>query len=534
MTALIAIAGLLHVRYAAMRSGRLLEHDEAISLIAAAGSAARVDALHACETSLQSLRAGELQAFLRPSAQDGFAGVLHSLAEYDIHPPLYFVLLHAAQRAGIESQAVLRLLGFLPLLAAAWAANRWIWPGAAAPLALLATAWLLLSPFSLQVATALRQYAFVLCGTMLSFAALAALGEATTSRTARIALLTVAPLLLLYSQFGTLPWVILHSIAAGFLAWRGGSSQRVALGVSLGLQLILLAPLLIWWMGTSHGPGAAPARTGWHIFSGVVRPLLASLGSTYFSLPARWHGTMVWTLSGLGLFCLVALQGAVRRRPIDRWIALTVPGWTIIWAALLMEGRIPAHAASAKYLGPLLLAPLILLSRTGRDLPAHGPLVNPASPAIANKAGIARRIALPASILSVSLASHALGHWQYLFAPNHAASLQSFLRSADCLLADQPKRGYLLPLVAQMRPDARVVLASPEAALRDWGHLERLLPTGRLLLAEIDSIHDGVRSPGARQLLSRLERRFGPATALRSEPRRTVHGFGMDAPGAPE
>ena len=126
------VAAIVHVRAAQMRTAGMLEHDEAISLLSAAGKADVALRLYddqAADTAPMR-QAAALRAMLRPSSDTGFADVRASLHDRDIHPPLYFWMLYAAQRCSLSSETALRLLGSLVLLASALTLDRFAWPRA--------------------------------------------------------------------------------------------------------------------------------------------------------------------------------------------------------------------------------------------------------------------------------------------------------------------------------------------------------------------------------------------------------------------
>jgi len=76
--AIAIVAAAVHVRASQMRSLGLLEHDEAISLLAAAGKSLQADALYEDQSADPPVRrsAASLQAMLRPTGDPGFADVV--------------------------------------------------------------------------------------------------------------------------------------------------------------------------------------------------------------------------------------------------------------------------------------------------------------------------------------------------------------------------------------------------------------------------------------------------------------------------
>ena len=192
------IAAIVHVRAAQMRTAGLLDHDEAISLLAAAGKSQRAARLYDDQSAEPPVErtAGSIRDLLGLTGDTGFADVTASLRTYDIHPPLYFWSLHAIQRAGITNEACLRLFGSILLLAAAMIFDRLIWPDSNRLLRVLAFAVLLLSPTLIATAVELRHYAMLLPGFALSWAAVMQLSNPARRQGTTVGLIALAPMLL--------------------------------------------------------------------------------------------------------------------------------------------------------------------------------------------------------------------------------------------------------------------------------------------------------------------------------------------------
>lgn len=506
MTVLVAGALLLHWGVAERKSAGLLDHDEAITLLAAAGKSDRADALYLeMRDGPLVRRAKDLQELLRPSMEVTTVDVARSLSRRDIHPPLYFLILHGLSRLGVQSEVLWRLFGGLMLFIAAWAANRWIWPEASGLAKWLGTAWLLLTPAMVNIATELRQYALVYLGVVLSIAALLGLWEERKPVRHTLMLLALAPVILLWAQFGTIVWVaVCFSAVAMHTAARFRSRWKLAAG-PVAAALLFLAPLLLRApriVAASRRPAAEPAAD---LYGGLVRPLSTGLVESWCWLPWTWRETVAPAVVVAVVIVGMAAMLWRRRRSAD-WLLLSAGvAWGAAWLMVLVLGRVPPHAVEPKQLAPLTLVPVCLLVRA------------------ASRAEGRWFCGITVAALVVSVGSLSWGVRQMLGPPRGAALLTA-LGEADCLMANAPKRGYLLPLAARMRPDALVIVASPQAALDQWPRTAEWLPRERLLLAEMGT-YDRRREVGAEQLAERLGRMYREVRVLREGPRRTVTEF---------
>jgi len=492
---------------ALLRSRGLLTHDEAISLISPAGTARQVDALYSSEERLGLYRADQLQALLRPSPDSEPAQVLDSLANYDVHPPLYFMVLHGLQRLGLTRHAWLRLPGIVALILGAIVAHRLVWPDGPFAVRCLATAWLLVNPVLIETATELRQYGFVLLGMILALAGLIAHFEGRTADRKAILLLTLAPVLMLWSQVGTAVWVACALFVACIPARRNQPGARRRLTWALVIAAAVCLPLAWWWLTEAHGLGPADSIPLARVGSELLVPILSSLGKSWCSLPGRLHGSAVWSVIACCVLGLAFWAIVAGRNVLDRLLLCAALGWGAIWFALLWSATLPAHALEPKHLFPLVLCPWVLLVRAACTSPRRW----------------VRPLALAAMI--GSLVAHGLGAVQWA----QARSLNDFagrLQAAECLIATSPRRGYLMPLVDRMSPAATVVIAAPNVALEHWSQVEPELPTDDLLVAAIGRPRGDDQQSAMRRLLEVLAAEYSRMREVRNEPVRTVTAFG--------
>ncbi|MBI5764670.1 MAG: hypothetical protein HZA51_14235 [Planctomycetes bacterium] len=496
---LLAVAVAVHGHVSASRSQTLLEHDEAISLMAAAGKSHLAHQLYQRSDSPRVSSAGELQHFMQYTGTTGFWDVLRSLANYDIHPPFYFLLLQGAERLGITSHTLLRLFGLIIMSAAAWVGHRYVWPDAAPPARALAAAWLLLSPTCIELATQLRQYPLVWLGTMLSLAGLVRLTKDTNQPAPSAVLIGAGPLVLLASHFGTAVWIVILVLCGAWIVRIQSSRMRQPFIVAVAGALVLASPLLYWWWKYAGDIGAAPSIPPARWWNEILRPMFDSLGHAWASWPNRWDDTGLGPVVGIGIAVIAGVLAVRRRATLESILGFAIVAWVASWMALLAAGKMPAHAVMPKYLAPLMLGVLTIIVRsTARTLAPR-----------------MRTMAL--TLLLAAMLSHGFGMRQALARPK-AEPLMDALARCECLLINVPKRGFVLPLVAPMHSSARVIVATPEQALRDWSAMETLLPTNDVLAVEV------MQEPSAeaRELANRLKRKYEYADRLRDEPARVM------------
>lgn len=513
--ALIVVLSALHLAAAARRSAGLLEHDEAISVLTAAGQMPRLFALHQPSDSVQAMSAAELQALLRPSAETTTGDVLNALLDHDQHPPLYFLMLRGLLRLEAGSPFRARLFGTVMLLIAAWAANRWIWPRASAAGRWVGLAWLVGSVVMVEVATELRQYAVVILGTTLSVAALVMLWEEQPPRRRVVVLLTLAPALLLWAQYGTVVWVAVGM--AAILVWLAVTGWRrwptpVAAAMISGL---LLSPLAWWRLQTTQGFAAASSSLAdvWHQ-AGL--PLCEAVQGAWLPAPWFWQNQTV-VMAGAAVVVLLLITLAGRGMPaVDRALVAAALAWGGLWVLLLYGGWVPIHAVQAKYLAPLIVVPLVVLVR-------------------ASAASRPRWVRwLSVGFVGVSLVANAAA-WGGKFGERPDAALLVALAETRCLMTDSLSRGYVLPLVEKLPPDAVVLLAPPGGADRDWASVQERLPREGLMLVEVHRLPNAPRMSGMARLLERLASVYESQDVIWSGPRRRIMTFtGRRPPPAAE
>jgi hypothetical protein len=179
--------------------------------------------------------------------------------------------------------------------------------------------------------------------------------------------------------------------------------------------------------------------------------------------------------------------------------------WAFVWLLLLQGGWVPPHAVEAKHLGPLVLVPVLVIARAG------------------SARSQAVRIAA-AVVLAVSLLAQTPRSYRALCRSSDERLIAS-LRGAECLWVDTPRRGYLLPLVDKLPPDAQVVIAGPDLVRERREELDKLLPRSRLMYAEINEYPGQQRSPVQQEVVDRFSELYEAREVLKQGPRRTVTEF---------
>lgn len=438
--AVALVAAIVHGRAAQMRSSGLLEHDESISLLEAAGSAPSAEELYQAHPARVSggYPAESLQTLLRPMNDCGFGCVTSALRQFDIHPPLYFWLLNAAERLGIHSMSLLRMLGSFLLLAAAILLDRLVWPQSNQLVRILAFALILLSPSLVGVATELRQYALLLPGFALSVAAVVQLSQMSSRWTRGAAQIAIAPVLLIWTHFGMVVWLAIWSLLLMVLAWRGRRPQRLAVAAGFAVAAVFIAPLFVVYAGmlaqrsaATHGGALSPLTAVCDILAGSAELLVA--------LPWSIRATWVEILPMLGAIAMAVWL--VRRRPFaDKLLLAAAAIWMIGWAELLSLGKLPPHAVQPKYLVVPAIAGLAVVVRCGTATVGR-PGLRIVVLALAGML-LLNFIELPASLRTP---------------PD--ARVAASLHGVQALIVNDPKRGYLFPIVEKLPPSARVYVA---------------------------------------------------------------------------
>ncbi len=492
--AIALFAAIVHGRAAQMRTAGLLDHDEAISLLAAAGKSAQATRLYDDQLAkTQVLRqAGEIQALLRPTGDTGFADVTASLRTRDIHPPLYFWLLHTLQRLGVTNETHLRLFGSSMLLAAAIILDRLVWPRATGLSRLIIFAILLLSPTFIAAATELRHYATLLPGVALSLAALVRLSDTGCGIRSTMLLIAIAPVLLMWTHLGSVVWIVVWAATLVAIAWRGPRPHRRAVIVGLSIAAASIVPLFVIYMRL-----LAVRATGAHSdaisISIAMREVFANASAAFVALPWRVQGG--WTAVVPLVISFGAGAWVVRKRGVeDRLLFAAIATWTIGWVVLLAAGKLPPHATHPKYLFATTIGILAVFMRS--CIPRHATWI--------------------VSGLGLMLLSQLIALPKVLARPPDT-QMVSRLHDVQTMLVNDPKRGYLLPVVEEVPAWAKLIIMRPMR-----------LPVGLnstddpLLVMEVKPLPGYPSSDDASRLNETLKHQHEQCETLADGPRRRL------------
>lgn len=363
-----------------------IEHDEGISFIHAAVRMAdwvRITADHSAPVGTWT-PATAWQWFWQPADPFGFAAISQSLSAWDIHPPLYFWLLHVwglvfglTAASSIWLNVVLSVLTGLALFGLA----RWAF-GDPIFAALTVCVWALAAP-TVGVSLVARQYGLLALVSVLTvWAALA--WFARSRRPGIAAMLGLGVLigagLLTYYQFALL--------VAGLMLWLtvacwGRWRQLVTLYGSgvVGVAILFLGHPGFWNSLSVLGDlasmgdlelGVRVKRTT-DAIAGLVNPGVGT------RLAAASTSVQLWTLvaAAVAMVLILAVGGWPRRvngrdgeSPATPPFAIGLLGvWSLaLVVGLYLSGRSPSHAMGDRYLAmslPLLAFLPMLLFRPG-------------------------------------------------------------------------------------------------------------------------------------------------------------------------
>jgi uncharacterized membrane protein len=348
-----------------------LSHDDAISLLAATG---HLGAYAADVPAGRWAPAQTWQAYWTPERFPRFQQIGRDLARYDIHPPLYFWLLHIwVQVTGVKLSAG-PLLNAVLLLLAAWIialACRLAQCSRGAS-ALAAVMWLL-SGATLSTAGETRQY----CLLALAVAALAAslmlfLGKRSLAAALPVCAAAAAGLLVHY-QFAIVLAVALS--VAGILLARGRHWRAVAIllvaAAAAGITFLLLHP---GFLGSFALRQEQAAPFAWTDIPYRVSRIIAALFEQVAPLrlarviggaAARYWGLLVLIALAVGLGIGLVVRRRASGGRMDRTdsqvflIGFTLATCAVI-AALYLFQLSPRHAMGAQYL--MVVSPLLFMA----------------------------------------------------------------------------------------------------------------------------------------------------------------------------
>lgn len=464
LVAVMLVAALLAgiaLRAATITGRQVLSHDGSIAYLAATGQQGNWHDIVRFGSEQQPYgqwtQVDLWQQFFRLDSDATLSGIARDLADWDLHPPLYFWLLHYATAIlGVEGSTGPLLnsaLDLLTLLLVFGAARYLLRDDLLAAVAALM--WFV-SPAAVDTMQEARHYSlFGLTGIAFAWQLVRVIDESHRPRHfdyAMLAALTCAGALTHYS--------FAMVVAAGLILAAGWSERTrllpliacIAAGVLLA---VAISPGLLAVF--SHAEEVASSMT----LSALAERVL-KVGYHLFDL---WGRTVAGNVV-LGV-ALMALLAAVILRSSPgacvRAVAATVLGpqrnYLLVFALLVfvligaayIGFLVPRHAIGPRYLAPVWPLMAIGFVASVRHLTARGPLLGALMVfAVANSAWI--------------VADFRSDH-------RHYQQLVDTVNDYDYLVVDQAARGALLPLLHEMRPDISIHVAHPPDLLDrvdDW------------------------------------------------------------------
>lgn len=340
-----------------------LHYDEAFTLLAATGHLEDFDQRMRAGGAVE---AGEMQRLLRPDSLRSWSALSQDLAVHDIHPPLYFWVLHHWLRAtgghaalmrvpNLLFSAVTALLVFVICLRLSDGRHH----GLAAVCALL---WLLPGG-TLGAVFFLRQYALLTLLCVLTVLVLVGMFQGGARRWGRLPLLFAVLTAGVLTQYQFIGVFAVVTILLLLHAWRE-EVRREAVMVVLWALLSLV--VLVVLTGNLAGALAQPLHWVERSDSRATLQRLRAVGTTVYglmfgSLPVPLGVGMV-LVGGVVLvgYCRgVLLRAAVRRIGAEPLPLAAVLAVLVVVVGPYLAGFTPMHAMNARYL--LMLPPLLMV-----------------------------------------------------------------------------------------------------------------------------------------------------------------------------
>jgi hypothetical protein len=455
-----ALAGGVALRGWLIVGKRTINHDEAISYLCAAGKQGQYQerAANLAPPLGDWTPAAEIKRFFEPEQGPCPGRIARDLTETDIHPPLYFWLLHLWRLTvgvhvwtGPALNALIAAVGMLLLFGLARRVLRDDLTAAA-----VAALWLL-SPAVIETCFEARHYDLLAACTIgYAWALLSCLEERDGVRPARFAALSLATLAGLLTHYH---FTLLLAAGGAWLLIALRTRRRPALN---GLAAMALGGAL--FVALHPGFMASIQRAREQSQAGGATELMPRLEaivlcySTFFVDTAYNAWLAHKYLPPVGIASLLGLSAAVlvifrrNRRPDGAphagcilYLFLTMAATN---AALYLVGVSPKHAMGAMYLSMvwpfLAFLPVLLVRARGRAGTTLTVLLCGAM-LISGAAGVQRQVR----------------HWRML--PDPAR----FLGNAPAVIIDNTARG-ILPAIVWHVPGGCPVLAAPEAYLLEY------------------------------------------------------------------
>lgn len=445
---LLALSAGLLLRVWGTAQKRYLTHDEGISFLAATGHQGEYAAIaDGRPPSGAWAQAGDWQRLLHIEQRFCFQRIAADLARHDIHPPLYFWLLHLwAVAFGLgpaAGPALNTLLAALTALALFGLARRLLRSRAQA--AAVSFTWLV-SPAVLPISLEARQYDLLaLCSVLLVWQTL------RVSDTARAASPRDFGLLALITLAGALTHYQFALVAAGALCFLALRLARKKLTRLLwGVGAVAAGYLVFVQLQPDFYQSLARQQSqlmSFDLREFPLRLLAVCEGLAGFLLPAPLTRlpalAVIFTLALVGWLIFAMLS---KRRLSDEWSAY----FFFIWIAgaiilLYLAGLSPAAAMGRKYLA------------------AAWPFLAFVPVSVVRCLGSSKRLAL-ALFCALLLVAGGVNLAQSLAGGNATLIPPAEVTRANALLVDTVARG-VLPRIVWYLPPETPVFAAPQSFL---------------------------------------------------------------------
>ncbi len=437
---LICLLGTVFYRGMFIDAKHALDYDEAISYLAAA--CRQVD-YHTVSKPFELQSVSSWQAYFEPAEPFCFGKIQEGLATADIHPPLYFWLLHIwvlAIGMHVESGITLNVLLGALTASVAYATARLVFRSK--KIALLTMASYVFNPSVLLVTNEARQYDLFALWTMLAmWAMIYAYRKQAWKDIVLIGIVITAGFLTHY-QFIFVCFGLLIFSAGHYLKTR----QRIDFGIMVGIVTGFLTAYVIhpYFLATFQRRSNQVVEFNLADFWERFNKIIVSLVTVYYSA----IGIIVVLLIGFVMYW-------GWRKQFDRFVKrVTIDMWLVLWMLCCLLGALsamylafitPAHAMGPpKYLsmvwGLFAFLPGILLRLWDG------------------------RLSLLLYLVLVPVVYVVL--FPVLIRPLKAFNQPSELTDASLILVDNRQRGVFFQIV-WLLPDDAVILSANQQELLD-------------------------------------------------------------------
>jgi hypothetical protein len=457
----IALVGGLALRAKQVQDKRSLYSDEGVSLLAATAHQGGYAQMLLDERSPygQWERAATWKQFTRNDEWFCFQRIASDLAAYDIHPPMYFWVLHVwlmGVDVGVRSPAALNVLIAAATLFCLFGLGRAMW-GDSMRGSLAALLWSF-SPMAVATAIQARQYELTaLCAVALIWIVIRCADLAQPVRTRHLLMLTAATAAALLTHYYLALLVVAGAAigVAGLIASDRWRLYRCAASMAMGCGLaVLLNPGV--WTALPRATQQVHAMTGKEFWFRLeqVRIRYVSFFMDVELMGGWWRRVLEWGwLAAIGIGCFLLLYRLFRGGRSNEWVrherrrpdamALGIFGWLALTTiGLYLTGASPRHAMEPKY--PSMVYPFYALAASMVPF------------------ALARRVAAATAVAIVAVvATGGLQSTRSICRSETAMGIPADVLDAERVLVDNPERLFLPSVIVQVPDDSMVYAASP-------------------------------------------------------------------------